>query len=145
MQRNFLTVYAKQQGFFFYIQQISISETAKYRNEISEKNLTTLVQFSIESLTKKKKSFLLRALSFIRSRSIIVNKRNSDLTWRIFDEIDLGVDHERDSRDYCDRPGRENETSGPFEAAHRIDTQRMTDSQISLHGESHYRENRHVG
>lgn len=74
-------------------------------------------------------------------RPIVVNKINSDLTWWIFDEIDLGINRERDGRDYRDRPGRKNETSRSFETAHRIDTQRMTNGQISFHGESHYREN----
>lgn len=68
-----------------------------------------------------------------------------DLTWRILDEIDISVDRERYRGDHRDRPGRENKTSRSLETAHRIDTQRMTDGQIPLHGESHYRKNRHVG
>lgn len=68
-------------------------------------------------------------------------KKCISLTWRIFDEIDLGINSKWYCRDHRDRPGRKDEARWSFETAHRIYAQRVTDGQISLHRECHDREN----
>lgn len=79
---------------------------------------------------------------FYKNKECLGSKKKNicvGLTWWIFNEVDLGVNRERYRRDNRDRPSRENKASRSFQTAHRIDAQRMTDSQISLDGKSHDR------
>lgn len=76
--------------------------------------------------------------------SLRCTTRTAPLTWRVAGVVNLGVDGERQRTDEADAPKGGDYPDGTLEAAHRVQMQRMTNGQESLHGERHYCEHGHV-